>query len=53
MFGVETIQEFKLVADTLRKKGDQHMYEVKGTIRATFDSFHTTKTGWGIVDVVD
>ena len=53
IFGEEHIQEFKIVADTLRKKREKYLYEVIGSFNTTLGSFKAKKTGWDIMSVID
>jgi ribosome-associated translation inhibitor RaiA len=53
MFGEEHVKEFKIIVDTIRKKREQYLYEVIGTLRTTSGFFRTKETGWKIIDIVE
>lgn len=53
IFGEERIQEFKIIADTIRKKREKYLYEVIGSFNTTLGSFKAKKTGWDIMSVTD
>jgi len=53
IFGEKTIQEFKIIVDTIRKKREKHLYEVIGSLNTTLGLFHVTKSGWEIKSVID
>jgi len=53
MFGEEHVKEFKLIVDTIRKKREQYLYEVIGTLNTTRGYFRTKETGWKIMDIVE
>lgn len=53
MFADDSIQEFKLVVDTIRQKQQKHLYEVIGTLKTSKHVFRTDETGWEILDIVE
>jgi len=53
IFGEEHIQEFKIAADTLRKKREKYLYEVIGSFNTTLGSFKAKKSGWDLMSVID
>jgi len=53
MFGEEHVKEFKLVVGTIRKKQNQYLYEVVGTLRTTRGFFRTKEIGWKILVIVE
>lgn len=53
IFGEGRIQEFKIIADTIRKKRKKYLYEVIGSFNTTLGSFKAKKTGWDIMSVID
>ena len=53
MFGNETIQEFKLVADTFKKDGGKDLHELIMSLNTTEGDFRVEKNGWNILSLVD
>jgi len=53
IFGEEHIQEFKIIADTIRKKREKYLYEVIGSFNTTLGSFKAKKSGWNLMSVID
>jgi len=53
IFGLETIQEFKVVTDTIHKVGGKDEYEVIGHLNTTHGLFKVKRNGWEILDVIN
>ena len=53
IFGIETIKEFKIIANAIHSNGGQDEYEVTGHLDTTHGLFKVTRSGWDILEVVN